>query len=539
MFITDHLLSLLVWFPIVGGCLVIITKPYHRIREIPCWCACVVAIITLLLCTFLYLNFDPTIPENQFVEKIDWFNTFNDCYSVYYHLSVDGFSVLFIILSSFTNLVIILVAWNCIKIQLYQYMAICLFITGLTNGIFCAQDTTLFYIFWEALLIPTILGIGIWGGKRKSYVAIRYFLYNFIGSIFFLIALLYIQKQVALMPENRLVDLGSFSIVNFINWATDINNFIGDLVSLTSTTQWLLLGALFMSFAVKIPIWPLHSWFLDVHSEAPAGGSIVLALLMLKPGAYGFLRFFLPLIPLITEEKLITLLISLSLITVVYVGIVAISQTDFKRLIAYSSISHMGLVILAIFSIFLLVNNNLYHMQGILDAQLLIQGAIFQMVTHGLASGGMFIGCGYLHFRMKTSNISDFQGLASVMPIFAVFFMLFSLANISLPGTCGFVGEFLIIITLFKYSPLVGLIASMTFIITPVYTLYTYKRVFFGQILSLKVKKLKDITGIEIFIFILLSVPILLFGFYPEPILNISSQSAAYIIQGLHFRTIP
>ena len=341
------------------------------------------------------------------------------------------------------------------------------------------------------------------------------------------------------MPANRLVDLGGFSIANFINWSTDINNFIGDSVNLTSTTQWLLFGAFFMSFAVKIPIWPLHSWFLDVQVEAPVGGSIVLALLMLKPGAYGFLRFFLPLIPLITEEKLINLLISLSLITVLYVGIVAISQTDFKRLIAYSSISHMGLVTLAIFSIFLLVKNNLYHMQSILDAQLLVQGAIFQMVTHGLASGGMLIGCGYLHFRMKTSNISDFQGLASVMPIFAVFFMLFSLANISLPGTCGFVGEFLIIITLFKYSPLVGLIAGMTFIITPVYTLYTYKRVFFGQILSLKVKKLKDITGIEIFIFILLSVPILLFGFYPEPILNISSQSAAHIIQGLHFRTIP
>lgn len=537
MFITHYLLSLLIWVPIIGGLVVLIAKSRDGKKEAARWSALAIAILTLLLCIPLYLDFNPTISNIQFVEKVRWFDLFGSRNAIYYHLGVDGFSVLFIILTSFTNLIIILAAWNSIKIRLRQYMAIFLITTGLTNGVFCAQDTMLFYIFWEALLIPTTLGIGIWGGKRKAYAAIKYFLYTFAGSVFLLLALLYIQKQVALMPADRLVDLGSFSIANFINWATEVN-FAGDLINLTLTTQWLLFGAFFLAFAVKIPMWPLHSWLPDAHSEAPAGGSVVLAALMLKLGAYGFLRFVLPLIPSITAT-LDTLLISLSLIAIVYVGIVAVAQTDFKRLIAYSSISHMGLVTLAIFSIFLLVKNNPNHAQGILDAELAIQGAMFQMIAHAFSSGGMFIGCGYLYFRMQTRNISDFQGVATVMPVFAAFFMLFALANIGLPGTSGFVGEFLIIITVFKYSPLVALLAGMTLIIAPVYTLWMYKRIFFGQVVSVKVENLKDIAGLEIFIFILLSIPILLFGFYPEPILNLSSAASAYIIQAAHFTTIP
>ena len=327
MFITHYLLSLLIWVPIIGGFVVLVAKSRDGKKEAARWSALAIAVLTLLLCVPLYLDFNPATSSMQFVEKVRWFDLFGSQNAVYYHLGVDGFSVLFILLTSFTNLIIILAAWNSIKIRLRQYMAIFLITTGLTNAVFCAQDTMLFYIFWEALLIPTTLGIGIWGGKRKAYAAIKYFLYTFAGSVFLLLALLYIQKQVALMPASSLVDLGSFSMANFINWATEVN-FAGDLINLTLTAQWLLFGAFFLAFAVKIPMWPFHSWLPDAHSEAPAGGSVVLAALMLKLGAYGFLRFVLPLIPSITA-MLDTTLISLSLIAIVYVGIVAVAQTDF------------------------------------------------------------------------------------------------------------------------------------------------------------------------------------------------------------------
>lgn len=537
MLITKYLLSLLIWVPILGGFVVLAAKSLDGNKEAARWTALAVAILTFLLCVPLYLEFDLTDHNMQFVERIRWFSLFNNNDSVYYYLGVDGFSVLFIILTSFTNIIIVLAAWHSIKVRLRQYMAIFLITTGLTNGVFMAQDTMLFYIFWEALLIPTTLGIGIWGGKKKAYAAIKYFLYTFAGSIFLLVAFLYIQQQVSdLSNSSNLVDSGTFSIQNFIFWATQVNN-MGELVNISLTAQWLLFGAFFLAFAVKVPMWPFHSWLPDAHSEAPAGGSVVLAALMLKLGAYGFLRFVLPLIPSIIAI-LDWFLIIISLIAIVYVGIVAIAQTDFKRLIAYSSISHMGLVTLAIFSIFLLVKNNPDSSLGIADAHLAIQGAVFQMIAHAFSSGGMFIGCSYLYLRVHSRNIADFQGIAHIMPIFSIFFMLFCLANIGFPGTSGFVGEFLIILAVFKYSPFVALLAGLTLVIAPVYTLWMYKRIFFGKVLTTNINNLKDIAGLEIFIFVLLAIPTIWFGIYPKPILQLSSAASTHIIQAAHSVTI-
>ncbi|MFZ9035196.1 MAG: complex I subunit 4 family protein [Francisellaceae bacterium] len=529
MYMTHYLLSLLIWVPTIGGFVVLAAKSRDGKKESARWTALVISIITLLLCVPLYLGFDPSNPGMQFVEYAHWFSLMGTDQSVYYYLGVDGFSVLFIILTSFTNIVIVLAAWNSIKFKLRQYMAIFLITCGLTNAVFMARDTMLFYVFWEALLIPTTLGIGIWGGKKKAYAAMKYFLYTFFGSVFLLLAFLYIQHQVVDQLGSSMIYSDSFSIDNFIKWATQTNQ-LGDLVNITLTAQWLLFGAFFLAFAVKIPMWPFHSWLPDAHAEAPAGGSVVLAALMLKLGAYGFLRFVLPLVPSITAT-LDWLLVAISLVAIVYVGIVAVAQTDFKRLIAYSSISHMGLVTLAMFSIFLLVRSNPDQMAGAADAELAIQGAVFQMIAHAFSSGGMFIGCGFLALRMKTRNIRDFQGVASSMPMFATFFMLFCMANVGLPGTSGFIGEFLIIIAVFKYSVWVALLAGLTLIIAPVYTLWMYKRVLFGKVVSNQIANMEDIKGLEIFVFVLLAIPTLYFGFYPEPILHLSSAASSEIVR--------
>ena len=536
MFINHYLLSLLIWVPIIGGFIVLAAKSADGKKETARWTALAISVLTLLLCIPLYLDFDPTSSSMQFVERIRWFSLFNNNDAVYYYLGVDGFSLLFIVLTSFTNVVIILATWRNIQVFLRQYMAIFLIMTGLTNAIFMAQDTMLFYVFWEGLLIPTTLGIGVWGGKKRAYAAVKYFLYTFAGSICLLVAFLYIQQQVASLPSASLFDSGTFSIQNFIFWVTQVNN-MGQLVNVTLTVQELLFGLFFLAFAVKIPMWPLHSWLPDAHSEAPTGGSVVLAALMLKLGAYGFLRFLLPLVPSITAA-LDWLLIAISLVSIVYVGLVAIAQTEFKRLIAYSSISHMGLVTLAMFSIFFLVKNNPDQVLGMADGQLAIQGAVFQMIAHAFSSGGMFIGCGYLHLRMQSQNIADFQGVARSMPIFSTFFMLFCLANVGLPGTSGFVGEFLIIIAVFKYSPWVALLAGLTLVIAPAYTLWMYKRVFFGKVVTTQVANLKDITGLEIFVLVLLAIPTIWFGLYPEAILQLSSAASTHIIQVTHSVTI-
>ncbi|MFC4892975.1 NuoM family protein [Pseudofrancisella aestuarii] len=525
MNIGQHLLSLIIWMPIVGGFTVLATKTEELHGDAARWVALVFSAMTLLLCIPLVTGFDVGSYQMQYQESYRWFTGFGN-HDIYYSLGVDGFSVLFIVLTCFATLVIVLAAWTSIKTKVRQYMAIFLITCGLTNGVFCANDSILFYVFWEALLIPTTLGIGIWGGKKKAYAAVKYFMYTFFGSVFLLAAILYLQSQVVQQPANALVNADTYSIQNFIAWATQSQG-LDQAIKFTLTAQWLVFGAFFLAFAVKIPMWPFHSWLPDAHSEAPAGGSVILAALMLKLGAYGFLRFAIPMLPEVASS-LEYVLIAMSLIAIVYVGIVAVAQTDVKRLIAYSSISHMGLVTLGLFSIFLLKNAS--PELGETHAQLAIQGAVFQMIAHAFSSGGMFIGIGYLYLRMHTREISDFSGVAKTMPIFAGFFMLFCMANVGLPGTSGFVGEFMILLAVFQYSPLFALIAGLTLIIAPVYTLWMYKRVFFGEVTSTQVAGLKDLGRMELFVFILLAAPTLFFGFYPEPILKISSAASAHIV---------
>ena len=524
MNVGNYLLSLIIWLPIVGGFVVLATGIKGKHDDAARWVALVFSCLTLALCIPLVTAFDFSSSAMQFQESFKWFKVFNS-QNIYYSLGVDGFSVLFILLTSFTTVVIVLAAWTSITVKVRQYMSIFLITCGLTNGVFCATNSILFYIFWEALLIPTCLGIGIWGGKRKAYAAVKYFMYTFFGSVFLLAAILYLETKVA-GSSATLVNPDTYSISNFIAWANQSGNVKG-IVNFTLSAQWLVFGAFFLAFAVKIPMWPFHSWLPDAHSEAPAGGSVILAALMLKLGAYGFLRFAIPMLPEVTAS-LEYVLIAMSLIAIVYVGIVAVAQTDVKRLIAYSSISHMGLVTLGLFSIFILKNSASEF--GTTHAQLAIQGAVFQMIAHAFSSGGMFIGIGYLYLRMHTREISSFSGVAKTMPIFAMFFMLFCMANVGLPGTSGFVGEFMILLAVFQYSPLIALIAGLTLIIAPIYTLWMYKRVFFGEVVSSQVSELKDLNGMELLVFILLAIPTLLFGFYPEPILQLSSAASAHIV---------
>jgi NADH-quinone oxidoreductase subunit M len=415
---------------------------------------------------------------------------------------VDGLSVLFITLTCFTNLIIILAAWRGIRVKIAQYMAIFLISTGIMNGAFAATDAILFYTFWEASLIPMYLGIGVWGSSRRSYAAMKFFLYTFLGSIFMLIAFLFMGFKA-----------GNYNISGF------------DTLSLTQTQEdWIFLAFL-AAFAVKIPMWPVHTWLPDAHSEAPSGGSVVLAALMLKMGGYGFMRFSLPIVPDVTQD-LGWLLISLSLIAIIYVGFACIVQKDMKRLIAYSSVSHMGIVTLGIFSVFMIVGQT----HDPVDATVSVQGAIFQMIAHAFSSGALFIGVGYLYDRFGSRSIRDFSGVAKGMPIFAAFYMLFAMANVGLPGTSGFVGEFMVILSVFKANIWIAFFAAVTLILAPAYTLWLYKRVLFGEPKTQAIAKAEDIHGVELLIFVLLAVPVVLFGVYPEPILNLSHATSMHFV---------
>ncbi len=497
------LLSLLIWFPILGGigCIVLGHKSVDK--KVICWTATLLSVITLGLCLPLYLGFDSSRWQMQFNEFLPWIPAFNMNYS----LGVDGISVLFIILTCFTNLIIVLSSWKVINHKLAQFMAIFLISTGIMNGAFAARDAMLFYMFWEASMIPMLLGLGIWGGFRRSYAAIKFFLYTLLGSIFLLIALLYLQSQT-----------GSFDIASFEN------------IQVSSAVEDALFLAFLAAFAVKIPMWPVHTWLPDAHTEAPSGGSVVLAALMLKMGAYGFIRFSFPILPGI-HESFDWLLIGLSLVAVIYIGFAALAQKDMKRLIAYSSISHMGLVTLGIFAVFMIVGKT----HDTTEAMVSVQGAMFQMIAHAFSAGGLFIGVGYIYDRFGSRLMQDYQGLAHVMPVFAAFYMLFAMANVGLPGTSGFVGEFLIIMAVFKANFWVACGAALTVVIAPAYTLWMYKRVLFGDPLGKKYEKSLgldiQIKSLEFWVFVLLAVPILVFGLYPEPILAVSQASVGHFVE--------
>ena len=494
------ILSVLIWLPIVGAILVLLTGRHDVHANKARWIALIVSGMVFIVSLILYKNFDNTHYLMQFQEHHGWIPV----YGINYNLGVDGISAPLIILTAFTTLLVIIASWNAIHTKVSQYLAAFLVMQGLVIGVFAATDAVLFYVFWEAMLIPMYLSIGIWGSANRSYASIKFFLYTFLGSALLLVVLLYLRSM---SPTH------SFQIMDYY------------ALKLSLPVQvWLFAGFL-VAFAVKIPMWPLHTWLPDAHTEAPAGGSVVLAALMLKLGAYGFLRFSLPITP-DASQLLDKFMIGLSLIAIVYIGFVAIAQTDMKKLIAYSSISHMGFVTLGCFMVFLIV----HHTGNIKDAYMSLEGAMVQMISHAFSSGAMFLGVGILYQRYKSRLISDFGGVANTMPLFATFFMIFAMSNVGLPGTSGFVGEFMIILSCFKADPWITVAAASTLILGASYTLWMYKRVFFGEITHPVVNTFHDINFPDKILFGLLALAIIGLGVYPLPLLNMMHETVGHLL---------
>ena len=480
------LLSVAIWLPIIFGVLVLATGS-DRNAPLARVIALIGAILGFLVTIPLYVGFDKMTSTMQFVELHDWITHFN----IHYHLGVDGISVLFVLLNSFFTPLVVIAGWKVIEKRVAQYLAAFLIMSGLVNGVFASLDAVLFYVFWEAMLIPMFIIIGIWGGPNRVYAAVKFFLYTFFGSVLMLIALLYLYIQSG----------GSFAILDYHQMAIPM------------TAQILVFIAFFMAFAVKVPMFPVHTWLPDAHVEAPTGGSVILAAIMLKVGAYGFIRFSMPIVP-DASHYLAGAMIALSLIAVVYIGLVALAQTDMKKLVAYSSISHMGFVTLGFF-IF-----NAYGMEG----------ALLQMISHGFISGALFLCIGVLYDRMHTRNIADYGGVANKMPMFAAFFILFAMANVGLPGTSGFVGEFMVIMGTVKVNFWYAFTAATTLIFGAAYTLWMVKRVIFGAVANQHVAQLTDITLREKLMFIMLALTVLGMGLYPLPFTEIMHASVSDLL---------
>ncbi len=499
MFADWPLLSLVIWTPILGGIAVLSANSDSQ-QPVARGLALLFSLLTFVLSIPLYTAFDSGTAAMQFVEgPIDWIPQFN----IHYHLGVDGIAMPLIILTSFMTVLVVLAGWEVIKDRVAQYMAAFLFMEGLMIGVFAALDAALFYVFWEAMLIPMFLIIGIWGGPRRVYATLKFFLYTFFGSVFMLVALLYLYFQT-----------GSFLIADFQQYP------------LGMAPQILIFLAFLIAFAVKVPMWPVHTWLPDAHVEAPTGGSVILAAIMLKLGAYGFLRFSLPITPDASQE-LDWLMISLSLIAVVYIGFVALVQQDMKKLIAYSSIAHMGFVTLGFFIAWRIFDNT-----GSLDgAAMGIEGGMVQMVSHGFISGAMFLCVGVMYDRMHSRQISDYGGVANTMPMFAAFMVLFAMANAGLPGTSGFVGEFMVILSSFKANVWFAFFAATTLILGAAYTLWMVKRVIFGEVANDNVASLQDINKREFFILMVLALTVLLFGLWPAPLLEVMEPTVNNLLQ--------
>jgi NADH-quinone oxidoreductase subunit M len=478
------ILSLLIWGPILGGVWVLYAG--DRQEETVKTLALMISVVTFLLSTLLYKNFDITTHEMQFVEFVYWIETFN----INYYLGVDGIAMPLIILTTFMTVLVILAAWEVIEKKISQYLAAFLIMEGLMNGVFSSVDAMLFYVFWEAMLIPMFLIIGIWGGPRRVYATIKFFLYTFLGSVFMLVAFLYLYSQ-----------SGSFNILELHNLPLELG------------AQKLIFIAFFLAFAVKIPMWPVHTWLPDAHVEAPTGGSVILAAIMLKLGGYGFLRFSLPITP-DASMYFDSAMIVLSLIAIVYIGFVALVQQDMKKLIAYSSISHMGFVTLGFF-----VGFSIYAATGSTETAVFgFEGGMIQMISHGFISGALFLCVGVMYDRVHSREIKDYGGVVNTMPHFAAFMMLFAMANSGLPGTSGFVGEFVVILSSYQANFWIAFLAALTLILGAAYTLWLYKRVIFGDIANDNVAELKDINSREIFILSMLAIAVLIFGLYPGPL---------------------
>lgn len=492
------LLSLTIWVPIIGGLLILIVSKEAQ-SELARKLALVVSVVTFLLTIPLYTGFDTTTYQMQFVEKAPWISTFN----VNYHLGIDGISMPLILLTAFMTVLVVIAGWEVIKYKVAQYMAAFLIMNGLMIGVFAALDGMLFYVFWEAMLIPMFLIIGIWGGERRVYATIKFFLYTFLGSVFMLVALLYMFSQ-----------SGSFAILDFHG------------LKLDHTEQLLIFIAFLLAFAVKVPMWPVHTWLPDAHVEAPTGGSVILAAIMLKMGTYGFVRFSLPITP-DASQTLDWLMILLSLIAVVYIAFVALVQKDMKKLIAYSSISHMGFVTLGFFIIFTIIENT----GSARGAAMGVEGALVQMISHGFISGAMFLCIGVMYDRMHSRQISDYGGVANTMPVFASFMVFFAMANAGLPGTSAFVGEFLVILSAFKANFWIAFLAGSTLIFGAAYTLWMIKRVIFGDVANEKVAALKDLNSREFFVLGVLAVAVLLIGLWPAPLLDVMHATVDHLVQ--------
>ena len=481
------LLSLAIWLPVIGGLLVLATGA-DRNAGLARPLALAVAVAGFLVTLPLYAGFDTQTSAMQFVEMRDWIPRFN----IHYHLGVDGISVLFILLNSFITPLVVLAGWKVIGEKVAQYMASFLIMSGLMNGIFSSLDAVLFYVFFEASLIPMYLIIGIWGGPNRVYAAFKFFLYTLLGSLLMLIALIYLFFQ------------SGFSF-NLLDWHA---------LKISLTTQIYLFLAFLVAFAVKVPMWPVHTWLPDAHVEAPTGGSVVLAAIMLKLGAYGFLRFSLPIAPDASRE-LAWLMIALSLTAVVYIGFVALVQADMKKLIAYSSISHMGFVTLGFF---------IFNSLG-------MEGALVQMISHGFISGAMFLCVGVLYDRMHSRQIADYGGVVNTMPKFAALFLFFAMANSGLPATSGFVGEFMVILGAVKFNFWVGFAAAITLILGAAYTLWMIKRVVFGAVANHHVAELTDIDAREFAVLGLLALCVLGMGLYPLPFTEVMHASVDNLLK--------
>jgi len=489
------ILSLLVWLPILGGVAVLLVGDARA--ALARGLALVVALLTFIASVPLWTGFNADTAAMQFSERVSWIPAFD----AWYHLGVDGISMPLILLTTFITVLVVIAGWDVIQKRPAQYMAAFLVLEGMMIGVFAAVDALLFYVFWEAMLIPMFIIIGIWGGPRRVYATLKFFLYTFLGSVFMLVALIYLR-----------LESGSYDILALHQQP------------LGMTAQTLIFLAFLLAFAVKVPMWPVHTWLPDAHVEAPTGGSVILAAIMLKMGGYGFLRFSLPITP-DAAQSLDWLLIGLSLIAIVYIGFVALVQQDMKKLIAYSSIAHMGFVTLGFFLAWRIIDNT-----GAADGIVMgLQGGMVQMISHGLISGALFLCVGVLYDRMHSRDIAAYGGVANVMPKFAAFMVLFAMANAGLPGTSGFVGEFLVILASFKASFWYALLAGTTLVLGAAYTLWMVKRVLYGEVANDQVAALTDIGRREFFLLAILAVAVLLLGLWPAPLID----AMATTLQGL------
>jgi NADH-quinone oxidoreductase subunit M len=499
MDLTHLILSILIWLPIIGGTAVLIvgddgdaaSSRAEGMRVL----VLLVSLLTFVLSVFVYSSFDTTTADMQFVERFEWIPTFN----VYYYLGVDGISAPLILLTTFMTPLVVIAGWDSIKTRPAQYFAAFLILEGLMIGVFSALDGVLFYVMWEAMLVPMFLIIGVWGGERRIYATIKFFLYTFLGSVLMLVAFIYLFTKT-----------GTFDLFAFME------------APLGMTEQRLIFIAFLLAFAVKVPMWPVHTWLPDAHVEAPTGGSVILAAIMLKMGGYGFVRLSLPIVP-DGSQYFAGLMIALSLIAVVYIGMVALMQQDMKKLIAYSSIAHMGFVTLGFFL--------LWSIDSGMGAALGITGGMVQMVSHGLISGALFLCVGVLYDRVHSRQIADYGGVANTMPVFASFMVLFAMANAGLPGTSGFVGEFMVIIASFKANFWFAVLAASILVLGAAYTLWMIKRVIYGDVANDDVAELKDLNQREFIVLGLLAAAVLLIGLWPGPLVDMMSVTIDQLVE--------